>query len=96
MPFVVRSPSGGIILGKDEGWTTWIAPLNALAGMTLVVVATCQHRAGRYPASPRQRSFRCPPCVGSRRCVIDTVGISEVLNKACPQRHETRGLGLLP
>ena len=43
-------------------WQTWVDPLNTLAGMTLVVVATCQDCGMEYPASPRQRVLRCPPC----------------------------------
>ena len=46
----------------DDDWTAWVEPLNALAGLTLVVVATCQDCGRIYPASPRQRVFRCPPC----------------------------------
>lgn len=43
-----------------EPWMTWIEPLNALAGMTLVEVAQCQDCGRAYPASPRQRVRRCP------------------------------------
>ena len=43
-------------------WMTWIDPLNALAGRTLVEVATCQDCGTEYPASPRQRVHRCPTC----------------------------------
>ncbi len=45
-----------------ELWMTWIEPLNALAGMTLVEVAQCQDCGRAYPASPRQRVLRCPAC----------------------------------
>lgn len=45
-----------------EAWQTWVDPLNALAGMTLVVVAHCQDGGTAYPASPRQRVHRCPTC----------------------------------
>ncbi len=29
-------------LNRGAEWKTWVDPLNALAGMTLVVVAECQ------------------------------------------------------
>jgi len=45
-----------------ESWMTWIEPLNALAILTLVEVATCQDCDTEYPASPRQRVHRCPAC----------------------------------
>jgi predicted Zn-ribbon and HTH transcriptional regulator len=43
-------------------WKAWVAPLNALAGMTLVVAAICQDCGVEYPTSPRQRVLRCPQC----------------------------------
>jgi len=49
-------------LSRGVEWKTWIAPLNALAGLTLVVVATCQDCGTEYPASPRQRVSRCSGC----------------------------------
>ena len=46
----------------DDEWTAWVDQLNGLAGLTLVVIATCQDCRRVYPASPRQRVWRCPPC----------------------------------
>jgi len=45
-----------------EAWMTWIEPLNAMAGRTLVEIATCQDCGRAYPASLRQRVHRCPAC----------------------------------
>lgn len=47
---------------KQTAWMAWVEPLNNMAGLTLVVVATCQECGTVYPASPRQRVNRCPPC----------------------------------
>ncbi len=49
-------------LNRGVEWKTWFAPLNALAGLTVVVAATCQDCGTEYPASPRQRVLRCPGC----------------------------------
>jgi len=49
-------------LSRRVEWKTWVEPLNALAGVTLVVVAQCQDCGTEYPASPRQRVRRCPGC----------------------------------
>jgi len=58
-------------LSRPSEWKTWVDPLNALAGMTLVVVATCQDCGTEYPASPRQRVARCPPYRDRDRVVRD-------------------------
>ncbi len=52
---------------QQENWTAWVEPLNDMAGLTLVVVATCQECGTVYPASPRQRVFRCPSCRDAMR-----------------------------
>lgn len=49
-------------LSRPSEWKTWVDPLNALAGMILVVVAQCQDCGTEYPASPRQRVLRCSGC----------------------------------
>jgi len=45
-----------------ESWTAWVEPLNDLAGLTLVVIATCQECGQLFPASPRMRVYRCSSC----------------------------------
>lgn len=52
---------------KSCEWTAWVEPLNDMAGLTLVVTATCQECGQIFPASPRMRVFRCPPCRGTVR-----------------------------
>lgn len=47
---------------KQPEWKAWVGPLNDRAGLTLVVIATCQECGQIFPASPRMRVFRCPPC----------------------------------
>jgi len=43
-------------------WEAWVdEPLNDLAGLALVV-ASCLECGQTFPASPRMRVFRCPPC----------------------------------
>lgn len=48
-------------------WLDWVEPLNAAAGVTLVVVGVCVDCGATYPASPRQRVSRCVLCKDRRR-----------------------------